>query len=336
MDLQALMYFRTVAEMGTISKASAFLRLAQPALSRHIQKLEHSLGVELLHRSAKGVTPTAAGLQLLDKTANFEATLGHISREIASFANEVVGPLRVGIQPSLSASILPGLVRDFQAEHPKVELYISAGYSTDLIDALLDESLDLAFVDTPSHTPRELTAMPLWVETLHLIGPAATAPELFETGPVSLAEAFRRPLILPTARYSVRRLIDAAAAQEHLKPTPVLEIDGPDLIYALVKSGMGYTILSSVGWAHGLRRNKLGSVATAPAIHRPLSVVSRSSVLSERKVQTFIRLFNLAAQQAAASEEPGRLRLTFSEALTGEASRPAVANALQLISSRPR
>ena len=74
MDLQALMYFRTVVEMGTISKASAYLRIAQPALSRHIQRLEHSLGVELLQRSAKGVTPTAAGRQLLEKTADFEAT----------------------------------------------------------------------------------------------------------------------------------------------------------------------------------------------------------------------------------------------------------------------
>ena len=332
MDLQALMYFRTVAEMGTISKAAAYLRIAQPALSRHIQKLEHSLGVELLTRRARGVDLTVAGRQLLERTADFEATLGQISREVSSYAHEVVGPLNVGIQPSLSVSMLPGLVRAFKAEHPKVELYVSAGYSTNLIDALLDESLDLAFVDTPSHTPRELTTLPLWVETLHLIGPESAAPGVFDGGPVSLADAFRLPLILPTARYSVRRLIDAVAAREHLKPSPVLEVDGIDLIYSLVKGGMGCTILSSVGWATGLRRNKLRSVETAPAIHRPLSIVARSSVLSERKVQTFVRLFKAAAKEAAAKEAPGRLRLTFSES-AGGAPKPGAAG-LTLVSNR--
>ena len=336
MDLQALMYFRSVAEMGTISKAAAFLRIAQPALSRHIQKLEHSLGVELLQRSSKGVIPTAAGRQLLDKTADFEATLGHISREVSSYAHEVGGPLNVGIQPSLSASILPELVRAFKAEHPKVELYVSAGYSTNLIDALLDESLDLAFVDTPSHTPRELTTLPLWVETLHLIGPESASPGLFDGGAVSLADAFRLPLILPTSRYSVRRLIDAAAAREHLKALPMLEVDGPELIYALLKGGLGFTILSSVGWTTGLRRNKLRSVETAPAIHRPLSVVARSSVLGERKVQTFVRLFKAAARDAAAKEEPGRLRLTFSEASSVGPAEPGAGAPLKLVSNRHR
>ena len=334
MDLEALMYFRTVAEMGTISKAAAYLRIAQPALSRRIQKLEHSLGVELLQRSAKGVTPTESGRQLLNRTADFEATLANISREVSSYAHEVVGPLNVGIQPSLSVSILPELVKSFKAEHPKVKLYVSAGYSTNLIDALLDESLDLAFVDTPTHTPRELTTLPLWVETLHFIGPESLCPGLFDGGAVSLAEAFQLPLVLPTARYSVRRLIDAAAAQEHLKATPVLEVDGIDLIYALVKGGMGYTILSSVGWATGLRRNRLRSVETAPAIHRPLSVVARTSVLGERKVQTFVRLFKAAAREAAAKEEPGRLRLTFSEAASG-ATKPGSATGLSLVSSQP-
>ena len=333
MDLQALMYFRTVAEMGTISKAAAYLRIAQPALSRHIQKLEHSLGVELLQRRARGVDLTIAGRQLLEKTADVEAALGQISREVSSYAHEVVGPLSVGIQPSLSVSILPGLVRSFRAEHPKVELYVAAGYSTDLIDGLLDESLDLAFVDTPSHTPRELATFPLWMETLHLIGSKGAPAELFESGPMSLADAFRLPLVLPTARYSVRRLIDATAASEHLKAMPMLEVDGPDLIYALVKEGIGFTILSSVGWAAGMHHSKLRSVETTPAIYRPLSVVARRSVLGERKVQTFVSLFKAAAQAAAAKEEPGRLRLTFSEGASG-APKPAGAAALTLVSSR--
>ena len=61
MNLRALSCLRTIAELGTILKASAHLRIAQPALTRQLQRLEHSLGVELLHRAHKGVRPTAAG-----------------------------------------------------------------------------------------------------------------------------------------------------------------------------------------------------------------------------------------------------------------------------------
>ena len=68
MDLKALLCFRTVAELGTISKASSRLGIAQPALTRQIQKLEHSLGVALLHRTHRGVRPTVAGQLLLDRT----------------------------------------------------------------------------------------------------------------------------------------------------------------------------------------------------------------------------------------------------------------------------
>ena len=69
MDLKDLRYFRAVAESGSFSKAAAHIRVAQPALSRHMSRLEHSLGVELLRRTSKGVILTPAGAELLKRTA---------------------------------------------------------------------------------------------------------------------------------------------------------------------------------------------------------------------------------------------------------------------------
>jgi DNA-binding transcriptional LysR family regulator len=74
-DLKGLRYFRAIAERGTFSKAAAHLRVAQPALSRQIQKLEHDLGVQLLQRTARGVMPTEAGRLLLDRTRQLEQGL---------------------------------------------------------------------------------------------------------------------------------------------------------------------------------------------------------------------------------------------------------------------
>ena len=315
MDLRALDYYRTVADLGSISKAAAFLRIAQPALSRIISKFEHSLNVELLQRSSTGVAPTAAGRLLLERTAAVESSLAEISREVAGYAQEVVGPLRIGVQPSLSHTVMPNVLKQYLQVHPKVELRVLAGYSADMIDGLLDESMDVVVADTPSHAPRDITVLPLWVETLHLVGPPAAADtELFAGPKALLCEALKLPLILPSPRYSLRRLIDQTAAREHLQARPIIEVDGSAMIFALIKRGVGYTIMPSLGsWSFAPGR--VCAIETTPGIDRPLSIVVRTAVLTDRKVSTFVRLFKAAVAELAASEQFRSIRLSF-DALT--------------------
>ena len=334
MDLTEVMYYRTIVELGTISKASAYLRIAQPALSRQIQKLEHRLGVDLLQRSVKGVTPTAAGKLLLERTANLETTLADIYRDVSTYSAEVSGSLCVGVQPSLSTTMMPNLLRDFMLEHPKVALRVIAGYSADMIDAMLEETIDVAVVDTPSHAPRELTVMPLWMETLQFIGMASSGPTgLFERGPVPLSEIVKLPLILPSPRYSIRRLIDQTVAREHLKLSPIAEIDGATMIFAMVKNGLGFTVMPTIGAAATLRRNKVSAAETAPAIDRPLSIVARTAVLRDRKATTFIRLFKTAATDLMETEHAGALRLTLGEEIEVAREKSTSTRALRVVSS---
>ena len=67
MDMRQLHYFKHVAELGSFSKAAAFLSVAQPALSRQIGKLETELNVILLYRTGRGVIATEAGGLLLER-----------------------------------------------------------------------------------------------------------------------------------------------------------------------------------------------------------------------------------------------------------------------------
>ena len=311
MDLKAIDCFRTVAELGSISRASAYLRLAQPALSRLIQKLEHSLGVELLQRSSTGVTPTAAGRVLLERTAGLESSLSEIAREVSGYASDVLGPLRVGVQPPLSHVVMPDLIRRYMEAHPRVEFHVHEGYSADMLDGLLDESIDVVVAETPSHTPRELTVLPLWVEPLHLFGPSSAAEtEPFRAGSATLAEALQLPLILPSPRYAIRKLIEQTASREHLRVTPRLEVDGPETIFSLVRSGLGFTIMPGLG-ASSFARGRVCGVPTTPAVDRPISILVRSSVAADPKVATFVRLFREAVVALADTDRFRNIRLTF-------------------------
>src|SRR5437870_3522103 len=66
MELRSLGYFVRIAELGSITRAAAHLRLAQPALTRHVQRLEEELGVALFTRANRGVRLTEAGQKLLE------------------------------------------------------------------------------------------------------------------------------------------------------------------------------------------------------------------------------------------------------------------------------
>lgn len=311
MDMKELRYFRAIAETGTISKAAAVLRIAQPALSRHIQKLEHSLGVELLQRTPKGVIPTAAGRRLLARTEYLESTLTDILREVSTYAHEVQGPLRVGVQNTLSERIMPEIIRDLLAEHSKIKLHVVAGQSTEMLDSLLDEALDVAITDTPSHAPRELDVLPLWSEAVHLIGARSQiASELFRNGPVSLNDVAALPLILPSRRYAIRQTIDLAVALANLPAlTPLLEVDGLRMIHSLVSSGVGFTLLPPLGTRGPLDPRSFAIVGITPDLRRHVSVVTRVVVRNETKVKTFIRFFRRAMRDVVEKDPFGTLRM---------------------------
>lgn len=323
MDLKAIAAFRAVVELGSISRASAYLRLAQPALSRLIQKLEHRLGVKLLQRSSTGVTPTAAGRLLLERTAALEVSLADIEREVSGYANEVLGPLRVGVQPPFSHVVMPELVKRYVEAHPRVEFHLHEGYSADMVDGLLDETIDVVVAETPSHPSRELLVLPLWVEALHLIGPAGGGADPLEGGTVTLARALDLPLILPSQRYAIRRLVEQVASREHLRVKPFLEVDGPDLIFSLVRAGLGFTLMPMLGINPSSRRAELRSVPTTPAIDRSMSILVRAAVAAEPKVATLVRMLRQSVSALAATDRFSHIRLTFDAAAPPPAQVPS-------------
>lgn len=306
MDLKELRYFRAIAQHGTFSKAAAHLRVAQPALSRQIQKLEHSLGVQLLRRTSRGVTPTEAGQVLLQRTLQLEQELEETRREVARFAERATGALRLGVQSTLSMVMVPEIVKAYRAAFPGVAMSVTEGFSGDLIDALLDKRLDVAIIDAPSHAHAELNCSPLWVESLQLVFPADDATlSRFGAGPVPIADLARLPIIMPCPRHGIRRLVDAAFERHHLRFQPELEANGAGMIFALVKAGIGYTLMPSSGFDPFLASGELRAIPIRPAIRRTIGIVVQTGLLNDRPVAELRMLVKSIAPRIAASRRFG-------------------------------
>jgi DNA-binding transcriptional LysR family regulator len=149
LKLRDLHVFFTVADRGSMAKAAAKLGVAAPTVSEVIAELENALGVRLLDRSTVGVTPTIYGNALLKGGRIAFDELRQSIREIEFLADPRVGELRMMCDESISAAMLPSIIRQFIAEHPRVTFAVEAFDLQSYASKLRDRKFDLVLTRRP-------------------------------------------------------------------------------------------------------------------------------------------------------------------------------------------
>lgn len=183
MNLQDLRYFASVAQFRHFGRAAEQCHVSQPTLSSQIRKLEEELGVKLLERTNKRVEVTPVGSrilahaqQALDESAQIEA--------VARAARDpLVGPLRLGVIPTLAPYLMPPIFKQLQQSYPGLTLDLWEDQTEALIDSLRNHRLDTALLATKTGSP-EITEIALFDEPLMAALPSnhrlADAPEVEE------------------------------------------------------------------------------------------------------------------------------------------------------------
>jgi DNA-binding transcriptional LysR family regulator len=146
MELRHLRYFVAVAEALNFTKASARLRIAQPALSRQVQDLEDEIGVDLLKRSPRGVTITAEGRLFLEEAREVLRCADESVEKVRALARGEYGELHVGYAPSPTVEILPPALAAYQKAFPRVRVLLHDLSEQELIDGLQNGTLELALM----------------------------------------------------------------------------------------------------------------------------------------------------------------------------------------------
>ena len=127
MDARALRYFQAVVEFGSYSRASEYLRISQPAISRQVDRLEKELGKALFVRSGIGAAPTDAGRLLFERSQPILRQLEEAAAEIKSVAGGSTGTIVIAIPPGVGHFLLPSLVERYQRLFPNISLKIISG-----------------------------------------------------------------------------------------------------------------------------------------------------------------------------------------------------------------
>src|SRR5207247_612857 len=149
MELRHLRYVVAVVEALNFTKASARLRVAQPALSQQMTDLEDGLGVDLMKRSPRGVTLTAEGKLFLDEVRELLKRADESVEKVRALARGEYGELHVGYAPSPTVEILPPALAAFQKAVPRVKVLLHDLSSDELIAGLRNATLELAIMVEP-------------------------------------------------------------------------------------------------------------------------------------------------------------------------------------------
>lgn len=294
MELKELRHFARVARAGSFSRAAQELRLAQPALSRQIAKLERELGVPLLARHGRGVRLTTAGSMLLERAEAIAHLVRQTGDDIREDRAPAGGRVTVGVPPAAGRLLIPPLVRHFQAERPQTSLHIREGVTSTLQEWLLDKRLDVAVL----HNPPPLDALnirPILQERMWLIGPRAGSSDAERARTYRIRDLGDLPLILPSLAHNNRRLVEQAALEHGVRLRIKIEIDSVAFAKAMVEDGLGYTILTYAAVEEEVAQGRLTAFPIMrPVLSTRVTLVTLAGALPRLTEETSATLFDIA------------------------------------------
>ena len=285
MDLKQIEYFVRVAELGSFTRASVVLNIAQPALSRQVRLLEVELRQNLLVRNGRGATPTEAGKVLLEHGRGILHQVERAREELGRVRGALAGRVAIGLPNSVARVMTVPLTRAFRQVLPEARLSISEGLSGAILEGLNSGHLDIVVLYN-GQPSRDIDVEHLLDEDLVLV--RARPPGLSEDpppGPVALSEVAALPLVIPSRPNAIRMHVESEMAQIGCRPEIALEIDGVSAILDLVADGAGSAVLSH----NALLNSPRPSAYTAQAIGTPPLRIALSLATSLQRPSTQVQ-----------------------------------------------
>ena len=143
MKLRQLRYLVKVVEAGSMTRAAEQLFVAQPALGVQIKALEEQLGVELLVRHSRGVTPTRAGQLVYERARQILRLVDETERDVAALLPPHLARIELGMSTAIIAPVGRDVIVEAQSTLPNIHIGIREGPSPVLIEAIERAEIDL-------------------------------------------------------------------------------------------------------------------------------------------------------------------------------------------------
>ena len=298
LKLRELRIFIAVARCGSMGKAAGQLAVSQPAISKAIAELEHTLGVQLLDRSMQGVEPTIYGKALLKWAPAVFDDLRQAARELQHLADPTAGEVRIGSTEPMSAGLVPAVINRLSRRYGRVSFsVIQAPTIMSQYQDLRGRSVDLILGRMmPSETAPDLNAEILFNDPLFVV--AGTKHKWARRRVIDPHELIDQAWSLPPYETSYAGEVIAQAFRGvGLKPPDqTVSSNSIQLFNALLATGRFLSVLSGSTLRLGGTRMGLKALpVNFPIRSGPVGIVT----LKGRLLSPIVQLFAECAREVA-------------------------------------
>jgi DNA-binding transcriptional LysR family regulator len=254
MDLRQLEIVRAVAETGSFTGAGRRLHVSQSAVSRQVLLLEDELKEPLFLRVGRRIRITPAGDALVSLGQRVFGDIKETVTQLSDAQQVLSGTIRIAGGMTICMYVFPELLKEFQRRHPRMEVKVLTGATPRIVRKMRAGTVDLGLLTLPVGEP-ELEAVPVMREELLLV----THPShpLARRKRISSADLVRQRFVLFETGSNSRRVIDEFFLKERVEPQIVMETENVEILKALVRVGIGITVIPYQSVAREVRSGHL-------------------------------------------------------------------------------
>jgi DNA-binding transcriptional LysR family regulator len=305
MDLRQLEIIRAIADSGSFTAAGDKLHVSQSAISRQILLLEEELGEPVFHRIGRRIRITPAGESLLRLSHRVFQDLHDTVSAISDKQESLRGTMRLVGGMTVCLYVFPVLLAEVRRIHPHLDLKITVGSAERSIAMLRSGAGDLGLLSLPIEAS-DLISVPVLQEELLLI--TYPAHPLAKRRPITAADLTRQSFILFETGSITRRLVEEFFTRERIEPEIVMETENVEIIKAMVRNGLGISVIPWQAAAADVRAKHLfcSRIAGQSLVRQTGWLYPKMSRLP-RTVTEVIRIFETVRPRLEAAVRPPQM-----------------------------
>jgi DNA-binding transcriptional LysR family regulator len=254
MDLRQLEIIRAIADTGSFTAAGEKLHVSQSAISRQILLLEDELGEPVFHRIGRRIRITPAGESLLQLSHRVFQDLQETVSGISDKREALRGTMRLVGGMTVCLYVFPTLLSEVRRIHPNLDLKITVGSAERSIAMLRSGGGDLGMISLPVEAT-DLVSVPVLEEELLLITYPTHA--LAKKKAITPADLDKQDFVLFETGSITRRLVDSFFTRQGVEPDIIMETENVEIIKAMVRNGLGISIIPWQAAADDVRTGQL-------------------------------------------------------------------------------
>jgi len=286
MEIRHLKLVKTVAETGSLTRASEQLFLSQSALSHQLKEIEAEIGTEVFYRINKKMVLSEVGKRVLESAKLVIHEIDKLSTDIHAFVNGEAGCIRLSTECYTCYHWLPPVLKQFNSVFPKIEISILPEATKKPISNLLAGKLDVAIVhDKVEHS--SLIYEPLFEDELVLVVP--NDHHLLQKHYVTALDLTDEVLLTYSSEYEEYYSFQKVFKPAGLFPRKVISLQLTGAIIEMIAAGLGVAILAKWLMQHYLDEKKVSyTTITKNGLYRSWYAVTLNSNFRPKHLDTII------------------------------------------------